>query len=153
MRCPVLSPPLPSPPPSFFFLHPSTPSAEFFFPFLSSIESLSNLTLTILVLLATVIHETAQYIPPSPGLVLTPTGEIFDQHQGLHSYTIGQKFPKAGLKEGEGKWFVVAKEREANRLIVAQGRFVPSPLPLPPSFSSFPAPHVLSLEHLRKFKS
>lgn len=75
----------------------------------------------------------AKYIPPSPGPVLTSLGVLFEAHHGLHSYTVGQKFRKSGLKEGE-RWFVAAKDRKANALVVVEGACVP--LSLLPSCST-----------------
>jgi tRNA-specific 2-thiouridylase len=64
------------------------------------------------------------YIPANPGPMRTPDGEVVGEHQGLMYYTLGQR---QGLHIGgiHGKpelpWYVVAKDLDANALIVAQG--------------------------------
>ena len=66
----------------------------------------------------------ARYLPASPGPMVTPQGEVIGEHQGLMYYTLGQR---QGLGIGgvpghpEAPWFVVAKDLERNRLVVAQG--------------------------------
>ena len=66
----------------------------------------------------------ANYLPASPGDMVTPEGEVIGEHQGLMYYTLGQR---QGLGIGgvpgypEAPWFVVAKDLEHNRLVVAQG--------------------------------
>ena len=64
------------------------------------------------------------YLPANPGPMRTPGGEEIGTHQGLMYYTLGQR---QGLGIGgrndrsEAPWYVVAKDLEANALIVAQG--------------------------------
>ncbi|MES9845900.1 MAG: tRNA 2-thiouridine(34) synthase MnmA [Candidatus Sedimenticola sp. 6PFRAG5] len=66
----------------------------------------------------------SRYLPANPGLMVSPDGEEIGQHQGLMYYTLGQR---KGLgiggraDAGETPWFVVDKDLEQNRLIVAQG--------------------------------
>jgi tRNA-specific 2-thiouridylase len=66
----------------------------------------------------------ARWLPREPGLVETPDGEVVGEHHGLASYTIGQR---QGLGIGgvagteESPWFVAAKDRSRNALIVVQG--------------------------------
>ena len=64
----------------------------------------------------------SQYLPAQPGDMVTPEGEIVGRHDGLMYYTLGQR---RGLGiGGRGtceRWFVVAKDLSANRLIVEQG--------------------------------
>jgi tRNA-specific 2-thiouridylase len=62
----------------------------------------------------------ARYLPPAPGPMQTPAGEIIGEHRGLAFYTIGQR---QGLGiGGEGSpWFVIAKRPHQNALVVAQG--------------------------------
>lgn len=66
----------------------------------------------------------ARYLPAQPGEMVTPEGEVIGTHQGLMYYTLGQR---QGLGIGgvaghpEAPWFVVAKDLENNRLVVAQG--------------------------------
>ena len=67
----------------------------------------------------------APYLGYTPGLIVTNEERILGEHIGLAYYTIGQR---KGLRlGGEGDaWFVVGKEVEKNRLIVAQGKEHPS---------------------------
>jgi tRNA-specific 2-thiouridylase len=65
----------------------------------------------------------SRYLPARPGRMETPDGEYLGDHQGLMYYTLGQR---KGLGIGgranavETPWFVVAKDLDRNRLIVAQ---------------------------------
>ncbi len=65
-----------------------------------------------------------QYIPANPGKIVTETGEVIGDHQGLMFYTIGQR---QGLGIGgmanktESAWYVLAKDLDNNRLLVGQG--------------------------------
>ena len=64
------------------------------------------------------------FIPANPGPMRTPEGEVMGQHQGLMYYTLGQRqgLMIGGHREhGEEPWYVVAKDLDANALIVAQG--------------------------------
>ncbi len=66
----------------------------------------------------------AQYIPASPGDIVTPEGVLMGRHQGLMYYTLGQRrgIGIGGTVDGdEEPWFVVDKDLDNNRLIVAQG--------------------------------
>lgn len=56
-------------------------------------------------------------IPPVPGDIVTEEGRIIGRHDGLDAYTIGQR---QGLHlSTDGKtWYVAAKEKDQNRLIV-----------------------------------
>ena len=64
------------------------------------------------------------YLPANPGVMVTPEGRLLGEHQGLMYYTLGQR---KGLGIGgragadEIPWFVVGKDLQNNRLIVAQG--------------------------------
>ncbi len=63
-----------------------------------------------------------QYLPASPGNMVTPEGRIVGRHDGLMYYTLGQR---RGLGIGGGgtgeRWFVLEKDLERNELIVTQG--------------------------------
>ena len=65
-----------------------------------------------------------RYLPANPGNMITPEGEVIATHDGLMYYTLGQR---QGLGIGgvagypEEPWFVIDKDLENNRLIVAQG--------------------------------
>lgn len=66
-----------------------------------------------------------KYLPSNPGLIITDTGKTIGQHDGLMYYTIGQR---KGLKIGgqaeyggtQLPWYVIDKDLNNNRLIVAQ---------------------------------
>lgn len=65
------------------------------------------------------------FIPAQPGKIVSITGEILGQHEGLMYHTIGQrKGLLIGGKKGktEEPWYVVDKNIETNELIVAQGK-------------------------------
>ena len=65
----------------------------------------------------------SRYLPAQPGRIETPEGRYIADHQGLMYYTLGQR---KGLEIGgvagteEAPWYVVAKDLEQNRLMVAQ---------------------------------
>jgi len=65
-----------------------------------------------------------QYIPAQPGNIVTPSGDVIGQHQGLMYYTLGQR---QGLGIGglanysEDPWFVAGKDLKSNELIAVQG--------------------------------
>ncbi|WP_435237085.1 tRNA 2-thiouridine(34) synthase MnmA [Psychromonas sp. PT13] len=64
------------------------------------------------------------YLPAQPGDIVTPTGEVIGQHQGLMYHTLGQRkgLGIGGLQNsGEEPWYVVGKDMDNNRLLVAQG--------------------------------
>jgi tRNA-specific 2-thiouridylase len=66
----------------------------------------------------------SRYLPKEPGPIQTPDGEPVGRHQGLAYYTIGQRqgLGIGGVSGGqEAPWFVAAKDRERNTLIVVQG--------------------------------
>jgi len=66
-----------------------------------------------------------RYIEPEPGPIVTETGTVLGQHQGLHLYTLGQR---KGLRIGgvvsttDAPWYVAAKRRDSNELVIVQGR-------------------------------
>jgi tRNA-specific 2-thiouridylase len=72
----------------------------------------------------------AQYLPESPGEIVTPEGRVVGIHRGLHGYTIGQR---KGLRVPSNSDFnhyvVVAKEEATHRLVVAfESKFTGAPL-------------------------
>ena len=70
-----------------------------------------------------------QYLPAQPGEIHSLEGEYLGDHQGLMYYTIGQRqgLGIGGLKDSSGDpWYVVAKDIERNRLVVAQGNHHPA---------------------------
>lgn len=66
----------------------------------------------------------ARYIQPAPGPIVTPDGRAIGRHQGLVFYTLGQRrgLGVGGLRgAAEAPWYVVGKEFDGNRLVIAQG--------------------------------
>tara|TARA_R110001592_G_scaffold137255_2_gene355063 strand:- start:1379 stop:2482 length:1104 start_codon:yes stop_codon:yes gene_type:complete len=64
------------------------------------------------------------YLPAQPGDIVTPENEVIGQHQGLMYHTLGQRkgLGIGGLQNSnENPWYVVGKDMENNRLLVAQG--------------------------------
>jgi tRNA-specific 2-thiouridylase len=64
------------------------------------------------------------YLPAKKGNIITQSGEIVGQHDGLMYYTIGQRrgLNIGGRSGGSGeRWFVLAKNLKDNCLIVSQG--------------------------------
>ena len=62
------------------------------------------------------------YLPARPGDMVTDRGEIVGRHEGLMYYTLGQRRGLGIGGRGDGRsFFVVDKDLENNRLIVAQG--------------------------------
>ncbi len=66
-----------------------------------------------------------RYLPTSPGPAQTLDGRVVGTHQGLMYYTIGQRHGLGIGGPGE-PWYVVGKDLERNRLLVAQGREHPA---------------------------
>ncbi len=65
-----------------------------------------------------------EYLLTKKGLIETPQGQTIGEHDGLMYYTIGQRqgLNLGGIKGAqELPWFVVDKDIENNKLIVAQG--------------------------------
>ena len=62
------------------------------------------------------------YLPAQPGDMVSPEGEIVGRHDGLMYYTLGQRRGLGIGGRGDGRsWFVIGKDLEKNRLLVAQG--------------------------------
>ncbi|PLW82621.1 tRNA 2-thiouridine(34) synthase MnmA [Kineobactrum sediminis] len=70
-----------------------------------------------------------QYLPAQPGDIYSLEGEQLGRHQGLMYHTIGQR---QGLGIGglanhdDSPWYVVGKDLQRNRLLVAQGNNHPA---------------------------
>ncbi len=64
-------------------------------------------------------------IPPTPGEIVTLEGEVLGQHDGLDAYTIGQR---QGMKisHGQTTWYVAAKNRAKNQLVIVPDREHPA---------------------------
>ncbi len=74
-----------------------------------------------------------RFIEPTPGEIVTTSGEVIGKHKGLPFYTIGQRhLGLSGLtwgEKGSGERkpiFVAAKDPEKNILIVAEGEDDPA---------------------------
>ena len=72
----------------------------------------------------------SRYLPPRPGEIRAIDGRVLGRHDGLMYHTIGQRkgLGIGGIRGGDEAqagaheaWYVVAKDMEANALIVAQG--------------------------------
>lgn len=62
------------------------------------------------------------YLPAQPGDMVDPQGRVVGRHDGLMYYTLGQRRGLGIGGCGDGRsWFVIGKELEKNRLLVAQG--------------------------------
>ena len=62
------------------------------------------------------------YLPAQPGDMVSPEGEVVGRHDGLMYYTLGQRRGLGIGGRGDGRsWFVIGKDLEHNRLLVAQG--------------------------------
>lgn len=70
-----------------------------------------------------------QYFKSDPGDMVTNDGNVVGQHDGLTFYTLGQR-QGLGIGGGYGfkeePWYVVDKDIEKNKLIVAQGHDHPA---------------------------
>lgn len=65
----------------------------------------------------------SRYLPMQPGAIISVNGQEVGRHQGLISYTLGQRkgLGIGGIRDGsENPWYVVDKDLGNNRLIVAQ---------------------------------
>ena len=64
----------------------------------------------------------SQYLPAQPGDMVSTEGEVVGRHDGLMYYTLGQRRGLGIGGRGDGRsWFVIGKDLEHNRLLVAQG--------------------------------
>jgi len=66
-----------------------------------------------------------QYLPAQAGDIITPTGDVIGQHQGLMYHTMGQRqgLGIGGVKDApDAPWYVADKDLENNRLLVVQGQ-------------------------------
>jgi len=66
----------------------------------------------------------SQYLPAKHGIMITPEGNVIGEHDGLMYYTLGQRqgLGIGGQAGSKGEpWYVVGKDLDNNRLLVAQG--------------------------------
>lgn len=62
------------------------------------------------------------YLPAQPGDMVAPDGKVVGRHDGLMYYTLGQRRGLGIGGCGDGRsWFVIGKDLEKNKLLVAQG--------------------------------
>lgn len=67
-----------------------------------------------------------EFLPAQPGDMVAPNGEVVGRHDGLMYYTLGQRRGLGIGGCGDGRsWFVIGKDLEKNRLLVAQGEDYP----------------------------
>jgi tRNA-specific 2-thiouridylase len=69
------------------------------------------------------------YLPAQPGEIVTIDGQVAGRHEGLMYYTLGQRRGLGvggGFGDREAPWYVVDKDLENNRLIIAQGHDHPA---------------------------
>ncbi len=69
------------------------------------------------------------YLPAQPGPIVTESGEVIGEHQGLMYYTLGQRQGLGiGGRQGASNapWYVAGKELGRNRLTVVQGHDHPA---------------------------
>lgn len=66
----------------------------------------------------------AEYLPAQSGDIVDESGTVLGRHDGLMFHTLGQRqgLRIGGMKgSGGAPWYVLAKDLDANRLIVGQG--------------------------------
>ena len=69
----------------------------------------------------------SEYLPAQPGDMVDPSGQVVGRHDGLMYYTLGQRRGLGIGGRGDGRsWFVIGKDMENNRLLVAQGEDHPA---------------------------
>jgi len=63
-----------------------------------------------------------EFLPAQPGDMVAPDGMVVGRHDGLMYYTLGQRRGLGIGGCGDGRsWFVIGKDLDRNRLLVAQG--------------------------------
>ncbi len=60
-------------------------------------------------------------IPATPGEIIDPDGVVLGRHDGLDAYTIGQR-QRLLVSKGQTAWYVAAKDRKTNQLIIVPDR-------------------------------
>ncbi|XOV90677.1 MAG: tRNA 2-thiouridine(34) synthase MnmA [Pseudomonadota bacterium] len=70
-----------------------------------------------------------QYLDAAPGPIVSDTGRVIGEHQGLMFHTIGQRqgLGIGGVRgEAEEPWYVIDKLEQTNTLVVGQGNQHPA---------------------------
>jgi tRNA-specific 2-thiouridylase len=70
--------------------------------------------------IASYLEEQGSALPEIPGDIVNTAGEVLGRHNGLHSFTVGQR-KGLGLSTGQ-PMYVVALDRAQNRLVVGEDR-------------------------------
>lgn len=69
----------------------------------------------------------SNYLPAQQGEILDQAGRKIGHHPGALYYTVGQRAPVGGVKNGpSGPWFIVAKDVATNTLVAVPGHDHPS---------------------------
>ena len=66
------------------------------------------------------LEEQGRALPETPGDIVNTAGEVLGRHNGLHSFTVGQR-KGLGLSTGQ-PMYVVSLDRARNRLVVGDDR-------------------------------
>ena len=70
--------------------------------------------------IASYLEEQGCALPETPGDIVNTAGEVLGRHNGLHSFTVGQR-KGLGLSTGQ-PMYVVSLDRAHNRLVVGEDR-------------------------------
>ena len=70
--------------------------------------------------IANYLEEQGSALPETPGDIANTSGEVLGRHNGLHSFTVGQR-KGLGLSTGQ-PMYVVALDRARNQLVVGEDR-------------------------------
>jgi tRNA-specific 2-thiouridylase len=70
--------------------------------------------------IASYLEEQGSALPETPGDIVNTAGEVLGRHNGLHSFTVGQR-KGLGLSTGQ-PMYVVSLDRARNRLVVGEDR-------------------------------
>jgi tRNA-uridine 2-sulfurtransferase len=65
------------------------------------------------------LQEQGSELPKEPGDIVATSGEVLGRHTGLHQFTVGQR-KGLGLAGGQPPLYVVALDRQQNRLVVGE---------------------------------
>jgi tRNA-specific 2-thiouridylase len=65
------------------------------------------------------LQEQGSELPKETGDIVSTSGELLGRHNGLHQFTVGQR-KGLGLSGGQPPMYVVALDRQQNRLLVGE---------------------------------